>query len=197
MAGEGELAKNSHDYARIINKRHFERLRQALHEAAQAGAVVESGGVFDEAQRFIAPTIVTDVPDEASLMQEEIFGPILPIRRYSDLSEAVSYINAKPKPLALYLFSGRKEVEEQVLNRTSAGGVCLNDTAIHYLQPNLPFGGVNWSGIGKAHGHWGFMDFSNQKPVLRQRSGLTSTAALKPPYTPQVQKMINLLLKYL
>ncbi|AHM61545.1 NAD-dependent aldehyde dehydrogenase [Flammeovirgaceae bacterium 311] len=195
--GEGELAKESHDYARIINKRHFNRLQKALQEATEAGAVVETGGAFDAAQHFIAPTVVTDVPEEASLMQEEIFGPILPIRRYSDLAEAISYVNAKPKPLALYLFTTRKEVEQQVLQRTSAGGVCLNDTALHYLQPNLPFGGVNWSGIGKAHGHWGFMDFSNEKPVMRQRSGLTSSGNIKPPYTPQVQKFINLMLKYL
>ena len=195
--GEGEQSKSSHDYARIINNRHFERLNKALQEAAEAGAIVESGGVSDKEQRFIAPTVVTEVPDNISLMQEEIFGPILPIKRYNKLEEAINYINEKPKPLALYLFSDREEVKKEVLKRTSAGGVCLNDTAIHYLQPNLPFGGVNWSGIGKAHGQWGFMDFSNQKPVLRQRGGLTSTSALKPPYTPQVQKMINLLLKYL
>jgi aldehyde dehydrogenase (NAD+) len=195
--GEGEQVKQSNDYARIINKRHFERLKSALDEAADAGAVVETGGAFDAAQFFVAPTLVTDVPEESSLMQEEIFGPILPIRRYSDLAEAISYINAKPKPLSLYLFTDRKEVEAEVLQRTSAGGVCLNDTAIHYLQPNLPFGGVNWSGIGKAHGHWGFMDFSNEKPVMRQRSGLTSTGTFKPPYTPKIQKFINLMLKYL
>ena len=194
---EGSNAKNSHDYARIINERHFERLQNVLQEAADAGANVESGGHSDRSQRFMAPTVVTDVPEDCSLMQEEIFGPILPIRRYNHLEEAISYINEKPKPLALYLFSERKEVKREVLRRTSAGGVCINDTALHYLHPNLPFGGVNWSGIGKAHGHWGFLDFSNQKPVLKQRSGMTSTSMLKPPYTPQVQKMINLLLKYL
>ena len=195
--GEGALAKESHDYARIINRRHFNRLQQALHEAAEAGAHVETGGAFDQEQRFIAPTVVTDVQDKSSLMQEEIFGPILPIRPYHDLAEAISYINAKPKPLALYLFTDRKEIKKEVLQRTSAGGVCINETALHYLQPNLPFGGVNWSGIGKAHGHWGFLDFSNEKPVLKQKSGLTSTSLLKPPYSPQVQKFISLMLKYL
>lgn len=195
--GEGTLAKSSQDYARIINTRHFERLQQVLQQAAEAGATVETGGVFDEAERYIAPTVVTDVPEESSLMQEEIFGPILPVRPYHDLAEAISYINAKPKPLALYLFSGRKEVEEEVLLRTSAGGVCLNDTTLHYLHPNLPFGGVNWSGIGKAHGHWGFMGFSNEKPVLRQRSGITATSAIKPPYSPKVKSLISLMLKYL
>ncbi len=194
---DGEEIKASHDYARIINRRHFQRLRTALQEGIEAGATLEIGGQADEAQRFLAPTVVTDVPETSTLMQEEIFGPILPIRRYNSLEEAISYINAKPKPLALYLFSTNKEVEKEVLQRTSAGGVCLNDTALHYLQPNLPFGGVNWSGIGKAHGYWGFQDFSNEKPVLRQRTGFTATSKLKPPYTPAVQKMINLLLKYL
>lgn len=195
--GEGAAIMESHDYARIINRRHFERLQEALQEATAGGAIIETGGAFEEAQHFIAPTVVTAVPEACSLLQEEIFGPILPVRSYSNLEEAISYINAKPKPLALYLFSNRKEVEQEVLQRTSAGGVCLNDAALHYLQPNLPFGGVNWSGSGKAHGHWGFLDFSNEKPVLRQRSGLTATSALKPPYTPKVQRLIGILLRYL
>jgi aldehyde dehydrogenase (NAD+) len=195
--GEGMEAKASHDYARIIDQRHFERLQTALQEATAAGATVESGGVFEAGERFIAPTLVTDVPEDSQLMQEEIFGPILPIRSYSKLAEAVNYVNARPKPLALYLFTDRQEIKQELLQRTSAGGVCVNDTALHYLQPNLPFGGVNWSGMGKAHGHWGFMDFSNEKSVLQQRNGLTSTSMLKPPYSPAVQKMINLLLRYL
>lgn len=195
--GEGEASKQSHDYARIINRRHFERLQKALQEAVKGGATVESGGAFDEEEYFISPTIVSDVPEESALMQEEIFGPILPIRRYSKLEEAISYINARPNPLALYLFSGRKEIEQQVLQRTSAGGVCVNEAVIQFVHPGLPFGGAGSSGLGKSHGHWGFLAFSNEKPVLHQRSGLSSSSMLRPPYTPKVQKIINAVLKYL
>ncbi|EMR04713.1 aldehyde dehydrogenase family protein [Cesiribacter andamanensis] len=195
--GEGPESKASHDLARIINQRHFERLQRALQQALAAGAELASGGTLAADERFIAPTVLRSVPEDSQLMQEEIFGPILPIRSYRDLAEAVEYVNARPKPLALYLFTDRPELKQEMLQRTSAGGVCVNDTALHYLQPNLPFGGVNWSGMGKAHGHWGFLSFSNEKSVLQQRSGLTSTSMLKPPYSPAVQKMINLLLRYL
>ncbi len=106
-------------------------------------------------------------------MEEEIFGPILPIISYKDISEAIEIVNGKPKALALYLFTKDSKVQEKILSETSAGGVCVNDCGIHFFHHNLPFGGVNNSGIGKSHGHYGFLAFSNEKPILKQRGGLT------------------------
>jgi aldehyde dehydrogenase (NAD+) len=194
----GGLDKNiasSPDYARIVNEKHFARLSDLLREAESKGAKVETGGEMDFSKRFIHPVVLSNVSRQSRVMQEEIFGPILPILTYSSLDEAIEYVNSKPKPLALYIFGTNRSEIERVKKETSSGSVCINDCAIQFLHPNLPFGGVNTSGIGKSHGYAGFLAFSNEKPVLRQRSGLTAFRFFYPPYTRGVQRMIDWVLK--
>lgn len=168
-----------------------------LEDAIERGAGLSFGGTVKADENFIHPTILTDVPAQARVLEEEIFGPILPVNSFSTLEAAIALINEKPKPLALYIFGSNKSEQNQILSQTSSGGVCINDCAVHFLHHNLPFGGVNNSGIGKAHGHFGFMAFSNEKPVLRQRSGLTSFQPFYPPYTKSVKKMMDWLLKFI
>lgn len=186
---------NSTDYARIINEKHFARVADLLREAESKGAKVETGGEMNFTERFIYPVVLSNVSRESRIMEEEIFGPILPILTYNTLDEAIAYVNSKPKPLALYIFGTNRAEIKRVTNETSSGSVCVNDCAIQFLHPYLPFGGVNTSGIGKSHGHAGFLAFSNEKPVLRQRSGLTAFRLFYPPYTPGVERMINWVLK--
>lgn len=195
--GNSQGIEQSPDYARIVSDKHFERLNGLLEEAKQKGARVLMGGQTNAAERYIAPTLLADVPPDARIWEEEIFGPLLPMRTVEDLGEAVTYVRKHPKPLALYFFSNNKKNQQYILEQTSAGGVCLNDSLLHYLHPNLPFGGVNNSGLGKAHGHWGFLAFSNEKAVLRQRKGFTSVKPVYPPYTSGVKKVIGLMMKYL
>lgn len=194
---KGKSIEGSAYYARIVNERHFKRLSQMLEDAIERGAGLSFGGTVKADENFIHPTILTDVPAQARVLEEEIFGPILPVNSFSTLEAAIALINEKPKPLALYIFGSNKSEQNQILSQTSSGGVCINDCAVHFLHHNLPFGGVNNSGIGKAHGHFGFMAFSNEKPVLRQRSGLTSFQPFYPPYTKSVKKMMDWLLKFI
>ncbi len=193
---DGRPVAESPDYARIINQKHFERLRDALEEAVTEGAKVVIGGQHQEDSLFLAPTVLTSVPEDCTLMQEEIFGPILPIKKYSTLEEAVDFINSRPKPLAQYIFSEKKRAIEYVIQHTSAGGMSVNDVVLHIVQPNLPFGGVNHSGIGKSHGHYGFLEFSNQKAVLEQNWGNTIMNLYYPPYTEQVKGIMDKLLRW-
>lgn len=194
----GGLNKNvadSPDYARIVNEKHFARLADLLREAESKGAKVETGGEMDFSQRFIHPVVLSSVSRQSRIMEEEIFGPLLPVITYSSLDEAIDYVNSKPKPLALYIFGNDRSEIGRIKNETSSGSVCINDCAIQFLHPYLPFGGVNTSGIGKSHGYAGFLAFSNEKPVLRQRSGLTAFRFFYPPYTRGVQRMIDWVLK--
>nr|WP_240935440.1 aldehyde dehydrogenase family protein [Hymenobacter sp. HDW8] len=154
------------------------------------------GGIVDSSENFIEPTLLAEVPPEAGLWKEEIFGPVLPLRTYSTLMEAVDFINDRPRPLALYLFSRSAENRRYVLKRAPAGGVALNDTIIHLMHPELPFGGLGNSGMGRAHGRYGFDSFSNLKSVLKQRIGQTSIKLLYPPYTPKVKQMMEMVMKW-
>lgn len=192
---KGEPFEESKSYCRIVNDRHFERLNELLKDAMNLGAKLEFGGKVDQATRFIHPMILTHVPSNTRLLDEEIFGPILPVLTYKNLDEAIGMINARPKALALYVFTTSEKIQRQVLEETSAGGVCVNDCGIHFLHHGLPFGGVNNSGIGKSHGHFGFLAFSNEKPVLKQRGGFTSVKAFYPPYTAWSAKMMDWFLK--
>jgi aldehyde dehydrogenase (NAD+) len=133
---------------------------------------------------------------DSRLMEEEIFGPILPVVTYSTVDKALEIVNGKLKPLALYIFSNNKSEQRKILTETSSGGTCINDSAIHFLHHGLPFGGVNNSGIGKSHGYYGFLAFSNEKPVLVQRHGLTSISPFYPPYTPLTKRLMNWVLKW-
>jgi aldehyde dehydrogenase (NAD+) len=190
-----ETFADSASYCRIVNNRHFTRLEALLAQAVATGAQVAYGGNNNAATRFFHPTVLTAIPARTQLMEEEIFGPILPVLSFKTLHEAIKMVNAKPKALALYIFSHLKKEQEQVLRQTSAGGVCINECAIHFLNHNLPFGGVNNSGMGKSHGHYGFLAFSNEKAVLKQKRGFTSVQALYPPYTRRSRKLMDWILR--
>jgi aldehyde dehydrogenase (NAD+) len=157
----GPDPRRSPDYPRIINDRHFARLRGLL-----SGGRVEWGGQADAQERYLAPTLLRDVDLESPLMTEEIFGPLLPLVSVSDMEQAVAFVNARPRPLALYLFSRRRRTRRQVIGGTSSGGVCVNDTITHLLVPGLPFGGVGDSGMGAYHGRATFETFSHRRGVL-------------------------------
>ena len=135
----------------------------------------------DAAHRILAPTLVINPDPDLALMQEEIFGPILPLIAVKSIDAAIEFVSARPKPLALYYFDSDKNDIERVLQRTAAGGVCINDTVVHFAQAQLPFGGVGPSGMGHYHGHQGFLTFSKQKSVLYQ-ARWTGMKIMRPPY---------------
>jgi len=157
----GENPEQSPDYCRIINQKQFNRLVELL----KSGKIV-NGAIANPATRYIPPTILDDVSPSSPVMQEEIFGPILPVIVYDSLEEAIAFVNQRPKPLALYFFSRNQQHQNQVLQATSSGGVCINDILLHLTVPELPFGGVGQSGMGSYHGKASFDTFSHQKSVL-------------------------------
>jgi aldehyde dehydrogenase (NAD+) len=159
----GNEPASSPDYARIINKKHFSRLAEFLKD----GEII-IGGETNPAERYIAPTVLDRVSLEDPVMQEEIFGPILPVIEYTDVTEAIAIINERPKPLALYLFSRNKNLQQRVCRETSSGGVCINDTIMQVAVSSLPFGGIGDSGIGSYHGKASFDTFSHYKSVLNR-----------------------------
>lgn len=190
-----EQPKTSNSYARIVTNKHFERLSNHLKNAEKLNATIEVGGELDADSKYIAPTIISNLKNEASLLQEEIFGPILPIVTYKTLSEAIAYINSKERPLALYIYSKNKSNIKQVIDNTRAGGTCINNNIIHYANHNLPFGGINNSGIGKSHGFFGFEAFSNKRAVLKQHT-FGVTELLFPPYTNFKGKLARFTIKW-
>jgi aldehyde dehydrogenase (NAD+) len=193
----GTGVQQSASYARIVNKHHFARLAALLEDAETRGAIVAAGGAVDTAQNYIEPTILTNVSANAHILEEEIFGPLLPVLPFKTLAESASYVNARLKPLAQYVFTTSAENRRYLLDTIAAGGAAVNDTIIHLAHPELPFGGAGNSGMGRAHGHAGFLAFSNEKSVLKQRVGMTGIKMMYPPYTGKVQKMIGWLMKYL
>ncbi|MDM9381044.1 aldehyde dehydrogenase [Chlorogloeopsis sp. ULAP01] len=158
----GENPANSPDYARIIHDKHFERLIKFLDD----GEIV-IGGKTNRDQLYISPTVLDHISWDDYVMQEEIFGPILPIITYTNIADVINNINSRPKPLALYLFSNNKNLQQRVLQSTSSGGVCLNDTLMQFGVPTLPFGGVGDSGMSSYHGKASFDTFSHYKSVLQ------------------------------
>ncbi|MBB6463800.1 aldehyde dehydrogenase family protein [Flammeovirga kamogawensis] len=192
----GELIKASPDLCRIINKDHFNRLKGLLEDASEKGATIIMNGEMDEASKYMPPTLVTNVTNDMRLMQEEIFGPIYPIKSFDKIEEAFEIIEEKEKPLALYIFAKKKKTIKKVLQNTTAGGTCINETILHINNPDLPFGGINNSGIGKSHGKYGFVGFSNQRAVLKNRVGLTSVKPVYPPYGKLASKLTDFIIKY-
>ncbi|MEO1518332.1 MAG: aldehyde dehydrogenase family protein [Bacteroidota bacterium] len=182
-------------YARIVNQRHFHRIKSMLDDALQKGAKAETGNQVNETENYIAPTVLTNVPMESKLMQEEIFGPLLPVHSFQKLEEVTSLINEGEKPLALYIYSRSKKNINYLLDNTRAGGGCINHSAVHFFNANLPFGGSNNSGIGKAHGWFGFHAFSNQRGILKQHIP-NFLEVLFPPYNDVKQKLIDIAIKY-
>ncbi len=187
----GADARTSPDYGRIVNERHFDRVTR-LADADGAGALVV-GGDRDRPARFIAPTILRDSDVTAPIMQEEIFGPLLPTIPVDDVDGAVAFVTARDKPLALYLFTEDRGVEDHVLGATTAGGVCVNATLFHITVPGLPFGGVGESGTGAYHGRASFETFTHRKSVLTRPTRLDPSIAY-PPYSALKAKLLRRLL---
>ena len=194
----GGLGDNP-DYTRIIHRGHYDRLRALLDDARDKGArVIEILPAGPEPmlkeKRVMPPTLVLDVTDDMALMQEEIFGPILPIRAVNDLDQAIEYVNARPRPLALYYFDHGRRRRQRLLRAIVAGGVCINDTVIHFIQKNQPFGGVGASGMGHYHGRWGFDSMTKAQPVFIQ-SRFNAARWLAPPYGKLAERLARLLMR--
>lgn len=176
---------------KIVNPIHYKRLVDLLEVTKKEEGEILVGGVVNPDKNFISPTLVSNLTSKSSIFKEEIFGPILPIISFSTLTDAMEVVQETEKPLALYLFSKNRKNKQFVLQNTSAGTTAINETTIQFAQPHLPFGGVNHSGIGKAHGEFGFLEFSNQRAVLSQRIGFTTLKTILPPYSKFKRKLIR------
>jgi aldehyde dehydrogenase (NAD+) len=183
-----EARRASADFCRMVDEGQFARVNGLLERSVAAGARVEAGGVVDASSRYIAPTVLSGVKPDTAVMEEEIFGPLLPVLRYERLDEVIEHIQAGSKPLAMYIFSHDKGNVEELLSRTSSGGTCVNTTVVHFSHSELPFGGVGESGVGNYHGEYGFKTFSHERSVLRQ-GPVSFLHYLFPPYTEKVRKM--------
>ncbi len=175
---------------RIVNDRHLARLESLL---AGSGGRVATGGRADRGERWFEPTVVVDPDATSALMSEEIFGPILPVVTVDSVEEAAGIVNGKDKPLALYLFTGSKVTEQRIVDTTTSGGVCINHTMMHFLVPELPFGGVGASGSGAYHGRAGFEELSHRKPVLR-RGVRPDLSFVYPPFTEAKERVLRRIL---
>ncbi|XP_065492063.1 aldehyde dehydrogenase family 3 member B1 [Caloenas nicobarica] len=183
----GSNPKESPDFGRIVGDKQFRRIRALLRSGR-----VAIGGQTDEKERYIAPTVLADVLPSDPAMQEEVFGPILPIVVVANMDEAIDFINARPRPLAIYAFSCDSKVVNQVLERTSSGGFCGNDTLMHVTLSSLPFGGSGNSGLGKYHGKFTFDTFTHQRSCLHRNMGLETLNSVRyPPYTQQKQGLMT------
>jgi coniferyl-aldehyde dehydrogenase len=182
-------------YAAIISRQHYDRLRALVDDARAKGArVVKMGGATPPRDNTLAPTLLLGATPEMQVMQEEIFGPILPVIAYDAIEDAIAYVNARPRPLALYLFSDRRSAVDEVLTRTISGNVTVNDTLLHYAVEDLPFGGVGSSGMGAYHGEEGFKQFSHAKGIFIQ-SRWNLAGMLRPPYRKLTDAVLSYLLK--
>jgi aldehyde dehydrogenase (NAD+) len=184
----GKDIKASESYSKIVNEKHFDRLAKLI-----LPAKVVLGSESDRSQRYIAPTVMKDVSWSDSIMEDEIFGPLLPIIPYDSLEEAIDAINRRPKPLAFYLFSENSTLQNKIMIQVSFGGACINDTVLHLANPNLPFGGVGESGMGSYHGQKSFDTFSHFKAIFK-RSALMDIPLRYPPYRDSRLKWIKKLL---
>jgi aldehyde dehydrogenase (NAD+) len=184
----GDNPKESTDYPRIINEANVNRLEKLM----QSGKIY-AGGLIDVKEKYFSPTLIVDAPNDSALMEEEIFGPLLPVVSYESIEDAIAFVRNKPKPLALYLFSANKKNLRQMLDQISAGGVTVNDTIMHFTNANLPFGGVGNSGIGSYHGESSFKSFSHMKPVMKRATWLDIPLRY-PPFLKKL-KLVKLVLK--
>ena len=193
-----EDASKSESYARVVSEGHTERINGLLEdvEANSGNGNIVFGGIRGIKERYISPTIVMNPALDSKLMQEEIFGPVLPVLLYDNLDEVINFVNSLEKPLVLYIYSNKKSNINKVVNYTSSGGVLVNDSLVHFFHNELPFGGANNSGIGKSHGFYGFQAFSNTKGVLKQNLPFSAIQLLYPPYTPSVKRWVNIFMKY-
>jgi aldehyde dehydrogenase (NAD+) len=186
-----EEQRSSPHLARIVNARHTARLKALLDDARSRGANIVFGGGISESDCFVAPTLLDNLPTDAHILKEEIFGPLLPVISFSNLNEVIGKINAGPNPLALYIYSSNEEHIQRILQQTCSGGVCINHALVQFLHARLPFGGANNSGIGHAHGVYGFKAFSHEKAVLRSQFAMAArlfSAGAVPQYLRSVLK---------
>ncbi len=165
---DGKIKKEA--IAQIVNKANFDRVKAMFDDAVEKGATVAAGGTLEEEDLTIHPTMLTGVTPQMKILQEEIFAPIIPVMTYDSIDQAIDYIEARDKPLALYVFSPNEENVDKVLKRTSSGGVTVNGVFSHYLENRLPFGGVNGSGTGSYHGYFGFKAFSHERAVYMHKA---------------------------
>jgi coniferyl-aldehyde dehydrogenase len=188
---------NDRSYTSIIDDKSYRRLRTTLEDAQQKGATtvpLVPGASFNDVMRKIPPHLVLDPTDDMTILQDEIFGPLLPIKTYRDLDEVIAYINSKDRPLGLYVFTNDKAREERILYNTISGGVAINHVVLHVAQHDLPFGGIGASGMGQYHGYEGFLEFSKLRPVFTAPR-LSLLHLFYPPYGQRHRRMFNLLLK--
>jgi len=189
LAFFGEDPHASPDYGKIISKKHFGRIRKYMAD----GKIIHGGQVIED-DLYISPTLLTEVELDSPIMREEIFGPILPIFTYIDLDEVLEYIRSQPKPLALYIYSNRSEIQKKILSETSSGSVAINDSVTQFVSMHLPFGGVGFSGMGRYHGRYGFETFSHQKAVFKQ-TNLIDPKIKYPPVSEKTVRMLKMILK--
>jgi coniferyl-aldehyde dehydrogenase len=193
---------DNEQYTSVINERHYQRLNGYLAEAEERGQKVipinPAGEDFSQQQGTlkIPPTLIPEPADDLKMMEEELFGPLLPIRTYREFEETIDYINAKPRPLAAYYFGEDKQEENAFVSRTTSGGVCINDVVMHIMQEELPFGGVGPSGMGAYHGFKGFQTFSHAKSIYRQpKINIAKLGGMLPPYGKATESTIKMQLK--
>ena len=187
----------SADYTSIIDDRAYLRLKNMLADAIDQGAtatVLVPNSQANDVTRKFPPTLLTQVKGTMRVMQEEIFGPLLPIMAYQHIDDVLGYINSKDRPLALYLFSNDKQLQDKVINKTRSGGVCLNDAALHVGQNDMPFGGAGESGMGQYHGTEGFMAMSKLRPIFKQ-ARFSPLAMMYPPYGQKFDRIIKIMLR--
>ena len=192
----GDNTNNSQSYCRIVNNNHFKRLKNLIDDSLKNNSKILYGGNTDSNENYIEPTLIENIDKDSKIFNEEIFGPILPIFTFKKIDEAITFINKKNKPLALYIFSSDNKNINKVLEETSSGGVCINHNTLHYSNYNLPFGGIGNSGFGRCHGEFGFKELSNKKSIFKQFLPFSPTDILMPPYNSFKQKIINLIIKY-
>ena len=185
----------SKDYGRIINDTNFDRVQALLEDAKENGAKVEFGGEVNEQDRYIQPTLLSNINMQMKIMQDEIFGPILPVVSFKNKEDVTELLNSFPSPLALYIMSNNKDNTKYFLDHTVAGGTCINELMLTSVNPHLPFGGVNNSGVGKTGGKHSFMDFSNQRGVIKRKYG-NSIKLIYPPFNKQIFKYFQKVIKF-
>lgn len=195
--GDSDAAiKSSPDFPRMIHRRHAERVARLIDEAVLSGGEIACGGSSDVDSRYVPPTLLRNVPPGAQIRREEIFGPVLPILTFDSLDAVIAEINAAPKPLALYVWAKSDRTIEAIKTNTSSGSLCVNLCLQQFAQHNLPFGGVNTSGIGNAHGFFGFKAFSHERAVM-SAGPMSALEMLFPPYNERKRRLSELLIKYM
>ena len=193
----GDEPESSPDLARIIDDEALTRIETLIEDARTRGARCAVGGTVNVETRYVAPTVLVDVPLDSIAMREEIFGPVLPVIRVRSLDEALSIVNRNPRPLASYLFTSDRSSVRTFLERSPSGGSCINETLMHFAHPALPFGGVGASGTGRAHGRYGFETFSNLRSVMSSSVFSRNAMLLRPPFGKRTRRLVELILRFI